>query len=164
MTAVFSPCASYRYRLERRISLFGPTVAVIMVNPSVADAELDDPTIRRVVGFAKKHAWGRVIVGNVFARRSADVRMLRNVRDPVGPHNLEHLRSIFEESQAALFAWGSLAKLPPPLREVWRQVWDSAESAGLPIYCLGLARDGHPRHPLMLSYSAELATWQPPTL
>ena len=39
----------YRYTLVRRVSMFGDGVcAWLMLNPSTADEEHDDPTIRRV--------------------------------------------------------------------------------------------------------------------
>jgi hypothetical protein len=162
MSAVFSPCARYRYRLERSIDRLGPVAAVIMINPSTADAEADDATVRRVVGFAAKFGWSRVIVGNLFAFRATDVRVLGVVDDPVGPDNFGHLGRIVDDTDLVLVAWGSLAKLPPSLRGQWRTFHAAAVVRGLPLHCLGVTSDGHPRHPLMLSYRSELVNWQCP--
>lgn len=162
MSALLSPCGAYRYRLERSVSLFGATAAVVMVNPSTADAHTDDPTIRRVIGFAQKFHWARVLVGNVFAFRATQVHALRTADDPSGPDNLTHLRQIFEEADVALFAWGPLTKLPRDLRQSWRSVWSLAVETSIPVRCLGTALDGHPRHPLMLKKTAELVVWSPP--
>ncbi|MEC9068129.1 MAG: DUF1643 domain-containing protein [Pseudomonadota bacterium] len=163
MNAVLSPCGAYRYRLERSVSLLGDTAAVVMVNPSTADAHVDDPTIRRVIGFAKRLQWARILVGNVFAFRATEVRDLAYAADPHGPENSAYLEAILEEADLALFAWGPVAKLPKHLRESWRSVWDASLKVGLPVRCLGTAKDGHPRHPLMLSYSARLVSWVPPS-
>ena len=133
-----------------------------MVNPSTADGETDDPTIRRVIGFAQKFGWALVIVGNVFAFRATEVRALRTAKDPCGPHNATHLKQIFEEAELAVFAWGPLAKLPLNLRDSWRFVWSLAAETKVPVRCLGTALDGHPRHPLMLKKAAELMDWSPP--
>lgn len=162
MAAVISQCGQYRYRLERTIGMFGPVAAVIMVNPSTADAVTDDATIRRVIGFGKRFGWSRVIVGNVFAYRSTDIRGLASVEDPLGPENSHHLRAIFNEADIAVVAWGPLSKLPRNLRDGWQNVRAVADETGAELRCLGCAQDGHPRHPLMLSYSSELAEWRAP--
>ncbi len=162
MTAILSECGRYRYRLEREVGPFGPVAAVVMVNPSTADAHMDDPTIRRLLGFAKRFGWSRVIVGNVFAYRAADIRTLVGLADPVGPDNATQLRAILEDAEIAIVAWGTLAKLPAPLRDQWRQICTVADELGIELHHLGLARDGHPRHPLMLSYKAQLSVWEKP--
>ncbi|PXW76463.1 hypothetical protein C7451_105238 [Blastomonas natatoria] len=159
MSAVLSPCENYRYRLERNVSMFGPVAAVIMVNPSTADAEVDDATIRRVVGFGKRLGWSKVIVGNVFAYRATDIRHLARASDPVGPDNAMHLREILEAAEVTIVAWGTLSKLPVGLREQWRIVSETAESLTVPLKCFGVTKDGHPRHPLMISYQTALEDW-----
>lgn len=52
-TAEFSPDRVYRYALTRRWSDWPPAV-FIMLNPSTADAFVEDPTIRRCLGFARQ--------------------------------------------------------------------------------------------------------------
>lgn len=52
--AIISECLSYRYTLSRKWNSENPkTLLFCMLNPSTADANLDDPTIRRCIGFAK---------------------------------------------------------------------------------------------------------------
>lgn len=163
MGAVISPCGTYRYRLERDISILpGPTIAWIMVNPSTADAENDDATIRKVLGFSRRFGAGRVIVGNLFAFRATDIRALRTATDPIGPEAGEHLRQITGEAQRIVVAWGPLAKLPRRLRARWREVVGIAEARRRVLMCLGTAQDGHPLHPLMQSYDRALVPWIPP--
>ena len=159
MSAVLSPCGSYRYRLERDLGLFGPVGAFIMVNPSTADAELDDQTIRKVKGFATRFGWSRVIVGNVFAFRATDISRLSTVSDPVGPENEEQLRRILDDAENIVCAWGALQKLPPNLRNQWRTIVTLAGASGRALHCLGMVKDGHPKHPLMVGYSTSLAAW-----
>lgn len=160
-----SPCGRYRYELSRDYApagrAFGPRLAVIMVNPSTADALQDDATIRKVIGFAHRNGFFRITVGNLFAWRATDVRELKKSPDPVGPENDYFLSEIIENSQAILYAWGPLAKQPAHLRGRWRAVDKMVRGAGRQPLCLGIAKDGHPKHPLMLAYDSPLFPWRP---
>ena len=89
MSAVISDCGQYRYRLERN-TVGGGATAVIMVNPSTADATENDATIRKPIGFGQHHRWGRLLVGNLFAYRATDVRKVGRGFDPIGPDNDDH--------------------------------------------------------------------------
>lgn len=93
MSAVISVCGKYRYELEREIGA-GKTCGIIMVNPSTADAETDDATIRKLKGFAERNGWGKLLIANKFAYRATDVRELRGVSDPVGPANDEAIQDV----------------------------------------------------------------------
>jgi hypothetical protein len=161
-TAILSPCGTYRYRLERDLGRAGPTVALLGVNPSTADAVDDDATIRKDMGFAARLGWGRIIKGNKFAYRATDVRLLRAVMDPVGPESDAHLCQIMREADMVVACWGPLAKLPRQLRGRWREVLRLAEETGKPLLCFGTAQDGQPLHTLMLAYSTPLREWSAP--
>lgn len=160
MGAVISPCLAYRYRLDREVQPFGgPVVALIGVNPSTADAILDDATIRKDLGFGKRLGWSRIIKANKFAFRATDVRKLREATDPIGPENDRYLREIFAEADLLVPCWGPLAKLPKPLRYQWAKVRDLMRESGKTVMCFGTAQDGQPRHTLMLSYDTPLQGW-----
>lgn len=133
-----------------------------MVNPSTADADHDDATIRKVKGFSERAGAGWLIVGNKFAYRATDIKALRSIRDPSGPDNIRHLSEIMQAAPIVVAAWGPLAKLPPALRRRWRTVADLAEHLGVKLMCLGTAQDGQPRHPLMVRYSQPLVPWKAP--
>jgi hypothetical protein len=162
MTAIISDCGQYRYRLERHKLAGAGAIAWIMVNPSTADAENDDATIRKVIGFTERLGGGWAVVGNKFAYRATDVRELRTARDPKGEENDAHLGQIMRDAPVVIAAWGPLAKLPPHLRRRWRTVCDIADRAGATLMCLGTAQDGQPRHPLMLAYDTPLTEWRRP--
>ncbi len=155
MSAIISDCGLYRYRLERDLGSPGlGSTAVIMVNPSTADATQDDATIRKLIGFSTRNDWGRIIVGNLFAYRATDVRELGKVDDPVGSLNDHHLNVIFGEVERVVFAWGPVSKQPRSRRERWRHVARMASSLGHQPLSIGApAKCGHPRHPLMLAYA-----------
>lgn len=162
-SAIISECGRYRYRLERDGLGCGAT-AVIMVNPSTADAEQDDATIRKLRGFGERLGWGRIIVGNLFAYRATDVRELAKVSDPVGPLNDEHLHDIARDAMRVVFAWGPLAKQPKHWRHRWNRAREIVMFHGhVPVSIGEPAKDGHPKHPLMLPYDSPLIPWVSPT-
>lgn len=163
MSAIISDCGRYRYRLDRDQApagrSYGRRLAFIIVNPSTADAVENDATIRKCLGFARVHDFPRLTVGNLFAWRATDVRELKQATDPVGPNNDDYLRQIIEDSQAVIFAWGPLGKQPALLRNRWRSVAAMVREADCEPLCLGVAKDGHPKHPLMLPYDSPLVPW-----
>jgi len=162
MSAIFSPCGLYRRRLDRFVAPGGPVAAIFGVNPSVAGATVDDQTIRKDVGFARVHGWGRLIKGNIFDFVATDITDLGRAEVPCSAENAAHLEEIMREADVHLVAWGATAKLPKRLRTRWRSVVEIAERVGCPLMCFGTARDGHPLHTSRLPYSAELRRWTPP--
>lgn len=162
MSAIISACGRYRYRLERQCEGVGAT-AIIMVNPSTADAELDDATIRKLRGFGDRNKWGTLIVGNLFAYRATDVRELGFASDPVGPENATHLARMICDAHRIVFAWGPVAKQPRRVRHHWRAVDLATRYALKQPLCIGEpAQCGHPKHPLMLAYSSPIIEWNTP--
>lgn len=156
MSAIISACGKYRYRLERETGAEGPVVAFFGVNPSTADASVDDATIRKMVGFAQRWGCSRILVGNVFAYRATDVRELRHQDDPFGPEWPQHIASIIADANILVPCWGKLSKLPPDLRGAPRQLLASLRKSEKPVYHLGLTASGDPKHPLMLGYDTRL--------
>lgn len=161
-SAIISPCGMFRYRLERELSDQGIVAAILSVNPSTADAEKNDQTIRKDMGFGARLGWRKIIKGNKFAFRATDVKMLRTAADPIGPENDAHLEQIMRDADIHVVAWGPLSKLPDRLRTRWRKVAAIAEKVGCKLHCFGAAQDGHPRHPLMLAYDTPLIEWARP--
>ena len=119
----------------------------IMLNPSTADAELDDPTIRRCVGFAQRWGFQGLAVGNLFALRATDPQQLRRVADPIGPENDQHLIWMSDDADVTIAAWGT----PGAFRNRDQHVLGFLKGA---VEHLGLTKQGHPRHPLYLRNDA----------
>lgn len=152
-SAVLSGCGTYRYRLTREWA-DGECVTWLMLNPSTADATVDDPTIRKCVGFSKRWGYGRMVVVNLFALRSPDPRALARNTDPVGPENDCYLTQAFEEGREIICAWGCVQHLSSKL--AWRiPAVLQRIPEHTPTVCLGRRRDYAPRHPLMLPYTAQ---------
>uniref|UniRef100_UPI00260AFB77 DUF1643 domain-containing protein n=1 Tax=uncultured Halomonas sp. TaxID=173971 RepID=UPI00260AFB77 len=91
----------YRYALWRVWSNHSPLLIVSMLNPSTADHRKDDPTIRRVIGFAKRDGFGGIIVLNAYAFRATNPRNMLAASDPVGPLNRMAFYQAAEVAQAA---------------------------------------------------------------
>lgn len=161
-SAVFSPCGMFRMRLDRDLGAVGPVVAICGVNPSKAGAKTNDHTMTKIIGFGARLGWARIAMVNKFSLVATDVNALRDAADPVGPQNDRYILEAFAEADLIIPAWGPLSKLPPRLRGRWRDVAAMAQRTGKPVKCWGVAGDGQPRHPLMLSYETPLVPWRAP--
>lgn len=144
--ASLSRCQTYRYSLTREWS-HGGTVVVIGLNPSTADATIDDPTVRRCVGFARSWGFGRLVIANLFAYRATHPERLALVSDPVGPMNDRCLRKAVQAADLLLVAWGNRGGFLERDRELLSWLPNPR--------CLGVTNQGFPRHPLYVRSSAE---------
>lgn len=155
--ATFSPCSNYRYTLRRTcgglLTSHG-RVVFIMLNPSTADAHVDDPTIRKVRGYAERWLYRELVVVNAYAWRSTDPRVLPSIADPVGPDNdaafvsvcggaQQHESNSLGYDPLVVCAWDK--HLRPDRRAVLARLL-----AGVPLHALKLNEDGSPAHPLYL--------------
>ncbi|HET7063967.1 MAG TPA: DUF1643 domain-containing protein [Rudaea sp.] len=156
MSAVFSSCHRYRYRLERDVLPAGNVVAYFGVNPSTAAEEEDDHTSRKMIGFAERLGARRYILGNVFAWCAKDVDELADIPDPFGPDNDRHVRSIIRAADLLIPCWGSRLKLPLDLRGALDAFKDVLRRSGKPMRSFGLTKSGDPKHPLTLSYATRM--------
>ena len=104
--AELSDCGLYRYLLTRTWDAQCERVVFIGLNPSTADATEDDPTIRRIIGFARSWGYGGVDMLNLFAFRATDPSDLKAAVDPVGPKNDRYLAEYTSRSHATVAAWG----------------------------------------------------------
>lgn len=139
---VFSQCGRYRYRLQRGTA---PRLAFVMLNPSMADATRDDPTIRRCIAFAKREGYAGITVCNVYAWRATKPRELRGVDDLFG-ENVSHLRALASSHPHIVVAWGANAKGWDALG-----VCEILEERACKLSCFGVTKSGQPKHPLFIA-------------
>ncbi len=158
-TAEISACGRYRYVLTRPGDLATPmksSALFCMLNPSTADASADDPTIRRCRGFARAWDCAGVVVVNLYAFRSTAPAKLWAAGDPVGDLNNYWLRSTARELGDVVCAWGANAR---------QDRVDAAvalfREAGARLWCLGITKDGAPRHPLYVRADQPLIEYSP---
>jgi hypothetical protein len=151
MSATISACGKFRYRLSRSWD-DGPRLLFVMLNPSTADAEVDDATIRRCITFARAEGFCKLEVVNLFAFRATDPKDLRRAGYPVGPENDRHITDAVRASDAVCLAWGAnVAGLERP-----QIVLPMLRSLGVQLQCLRITRSGYPQHPLMLPAACRL--------
>ena len=138
--AAFSRCGSYRYGLWRLWDESRPLVLFVALNPSTADHERDDPTIRRCIGFAREWSFGGLVVANLFAYRTPYPALLKSAHDPVGPRNDRWLARLSADAQLVVAAWGAHGDYQERARHVSARLGQ--------CHALGLTASGAPRHPL----------------
>lgn len=164
--ATISECGTYRYWLER-IWMDEEREAPrdfcnwIMLNPSTADAEKDDPTVRKCIEFSRRWGYGGMHVTNLFALRSTDPAALaKSLKCPVGPENNTFTQAGILSAPRTIVSWGSpsggkafQALMRRRIEEVWGMLKPSE------TFALDFTKDGHPRHPLYVPYSAQPQRW-----
>lgn len=133
----------YRYLLTRRWGVTVPALHVIGLNPSTADADRDDPTVRRIVSLARSAGYSAVYLTNLFAFRATSPADMRAQADPVGPRNDMVIANRAVTMDTAV-AWGVHGAYRDRGDEVLRLL------RGRPLLCWGVTKDGFPRHPLYL--------------
>lgn len=158
--AGFSDCRRYRYTLNRLVpvtfrfeprAFTGDLVQFIGLNPSTADEVLNDPTIRKCIGFASRLGFARMCMTNLFAWRSTDpLRMLEAV-EPVGADNLQHIIDVAARASLIIVCWGVRGG------HLGQDsvVLDALGRVGKRVHCLRITKGGFPEHPLYIPYSAQ---------
>jgi hypothetical protein len=141
--SVFDVSGRYRYSLWRVWSAHNPRIAFILLNPSTADEERNDPTIRRCIGFARAWKFGSVEVVNLFAYRATGARGLLKIDDPVGDENDLFLIQAVERCSTVVVGWGIRGTLLGRDSQVL-----SLLAGRKDVFCLGITKNGQPRHPL----------------
>lgn len=156
--AIISDDGRYRYVLGRRWDADGPVATFVMLNPSTADAKVDDPTIRRCVGFARSWNCAALHVLNLYAFRATKPTDLWFADDPVGPENdrylTKHALASRIRSDPFVVAWGVHAQ--PERVAAFIDMLGAWKDH---LRCLGTTQSGAPRHPLFLSADTELRPW-----
>lgn len=172
-TAIITPDGRYRYRLTRTLDAgelgLRPTRAAvfIMLNPSTADADTDDNTIRRCTRYAHREECTRLEVVNLFAYRTSSPKVLAQRQadgtDVIGPDNDRHIVETIATAVArddrppiVIAAWGAHRTIGTRADDVAIL----ARRSGVPgLQALGLTAAGQPRHPLYLRTDAPLVRW-----
>jgi len=159
----------YRYLLWRRTGETGRKVVFVMLNPSTADHEKDDPTIRRCMGFARKWGYRRLEVVNLFAYRATDPKKLGEARkagiDVVGPKNDEFISQAVVDAGLVVMAWGNHRRslVEDRIQKImWMfRMWEmNGPNLCKQVMCLGLTNNGSPRHPLYVMNEAALVPYK----
>ena len=162
--------ATYRYRLFRDLQqslLFAPqhgTLLFCMLNPSTATETVNDPTVRRCIGFGTAWDFARLEVVNLFAARSTQPNQLFDFVDPVGPDNDREIAAAVAGADMVVAAWGVHKAAVRPLggaggssradhvADIITRTHD--------LYALKVTDGGHPSHPLYLPTDLTPVVWK----
>lgn len=155
-SAIISPCGAYRYTLTRKWNKHQRRALFVGLNPSTADAEVDDATIRRLIGFSKDLGFGGFTIVNLFAFRSTDPKNLIKAADPVGPENNRYLNLAFERHDVIIPMWGANGGLLDRDKQVIEILRNTAVNPIRRVGCFGTTKAGHPKHPLYLRKDTEI--------
>lgn len=158
-SAIISPDKLYRYELRRIWDDNKPPLVLGMLNPSIADAYINDPTITRGVKRARRLGCGSLIVWNLGAGRATDPSDWLAMKDPIGPDNNVHIRRILAECKVrngiAVVGWGNFGeRFNRDLTAI-----SIANEIGIKFHCLGTTKSGQPRHPLYVADNQPLLDW-----
>lgn len=164
--ATYSDCGLYRYGLLRRWDTTLPVMVFIMLNPSTAGHDTDDPTIVRCMDFAMHHDCGGILVVNLFAYRATDPKDLWAAwpgKSIVGAENRQVLYRVIAAAHARGWpicaGWGAVKN--DHALYVIQDVLSMRAKVGAELQCLGYTKAGMPRHPLYLSSTEFLRPWPP---
>jgi len=145
---VFSPDRKYRYVLKHRFDdLFSGEERLLMcigLNPSTADEQQLDPTLRRVRGFALREGFTGFWMANLFAFRQTSPALMKREPAPVGPDNDRWLTRGAQACPLVLAAWGDHGDFLN--RDA--AVLELLRTAGAKVVCLKTTQRGLPSHPL----------------
>lgn len=150
--AGISKCGVYRWWLFRRWAASLPLIIWIMMNPSTADHQKNDPTILKVMRYSTKWGYGSVLVLNIYAFRSSKPENLpQAMSKAVGRLNDWWIKTMFsfaaKRKIPVVCAWGVKHE------KRGRIVRQLAVDTGLELLCLEIALNGEPKHPRFLSES-----------
>lgn len=150
--AVISECGRYRYLLRRVWDHAKPRALFVMLNPSTADAEIDDATIRSCIRLSTGLGYGSFEVVNLFGLRATNPAELEKAADPIGPRNADVGDAAINRCDIVICAWGAHHMAERRARDMvaWVRGWKPA------AYCFGTAKSGAPKHPLYIKSGTPL--------
>ena len=153
--AVFSYCRNYRYSLWRNENQSGleKLVAFIGLNPSTADEEKNDPTVKRCINFAERWGYGGMVMLNLFAFRATDPKVMRAENEPVGPLNLGVIQWFAERVGLVVTCWGNHGSHLDQYKITVSTI------SSYKLHHLGLTKTGQPKHPLYLRADTKPIPW-----
>lgn len=146
--ARFSNDKKHRYKLSRHWDLNKPEILYIMLNPSIGNESIDDPTIKRLLSFTRKFDYGGFFVGNLFTYITPNPKTL-DTSIGLTNKNLNILHNLVSKVDKVVYAWGNSIEEPNEFKKF----------ISGPM-CFGKNLNGTPSHPLYLPSSSELESFR----
>jgi len=151
--ALLSEDRIYRYSLSRTWNTSKPYILFVGLNPSTADENKDDPTIRRCINYAKCWSYGGLWMANLFAYRATLPADLKKVNEPVGLDNDMHITNLSKQADMTVIAWGNDGSYLGRDKQVLKLIKSPM--------CLNINKSGQPSHPLYQKMSLSPQPYTP---
>ena len=149
--------SEYRYILGTRGK--NPLIC-IGVNPSTAQPDDLDNTLKSVERIAHGNGFDSFIMFNVYAQRATDPDAMEKVCNPLlHRENMEAFRYVLSisEAPAVWAAWGTIIEKRDYLPDCVKDMVALGREYGARWYCAGArSKKGHPHHPLYLRKDEKL--------
>jgi len=148
--ATFSADGRYRQLMRRWLGAEFPDRYVLFIgmNPSTADASVNDPTCAREWTFAQREGFNAMVKANVGDYRATHPKMLLVPGvEASSPDNLPAIRAAAAGAGLVVLCHGKLNKALAP---AGKALIEALEADGVPLWCFGTNGDGSPKHPLYL--------------
>jgi hypothetical protein len=142
--AKFSIDKKHRYELSRHWDLSKSDILFIMLNPSIANEDIDDPTIKRLISFTREFKHGGFFVANLFTYITPYSKTL-DTSIGLTKLNLKTIKNLVNKVDEVIYAWGNSIKEPLELKNLVKNP-----------KCFGKNLNGTPKHPLYLSSNSKL--------
>ncbi len=150
--AILSNDRNHRFILTRTWDEEKPRAVFIGLNPSTADENEDDPTIRRCVGFARRWDCGGLIMVNLFSMRATDPKIMKGAEVPNLESNDAWIVKAAIDAGVVVAAWGNHGKH----RNRDKEMVELLRARGIGAFCFGITKAGQPVHPLYQKSDAAL--------
>ncbi len=141
----------YRYSLWRTWDVTEPRLLWILLNPSYADGENDDQTLRRCRRFSQQRNCGGLEIVNLFAYRTPDPETLLHTCNPVGDENDEYVKKAIERATVIVVAWGAWGAKGMYRQRAQAVLTRLSQYPEKQLLCLGITLEGCPRHPCRMA-------------
>ena len=147
--ARYSDCEKYRYTLQITWDDSKNRIVFIGLNPSTATEMKNDPTVTRMINFAKTWGYGSLSVCNIFAFRTTFPFELKKSKDPVGKENDEWILYEVRNADKVVVAWGNHGNFLSRSNEVLKVIPNP--------YVFGKTKIGEPKHVLYLRSNSKIS-------
>lgn len=161
--AIISKCGNHRYALWRLWDDRKPTLLYVILNPSKADANTDDNTVKKCIKIAAHNGYGGIRIVNLFSFRTPSPKELKRyakehgVYDLIDNHTYEHYKYQKFWSRDVCFAWGTNGTLFDRDTDV-KEFFEEYSAL-----CIEKTKNGHPKHPLFCLDNSQLKAFNPVT-
>jgi hypothetical protein len=151
--AIFSEDGKYRYALWRVWSTIRKPLCFNGLNPSTANHTMNDPTVIRLMFRADNAGFGGLLVSNLYGLVSSDPSVLLDNGQAVGTETDSYIRQMIELADGkVLCGWGSFPAVKLRAETVLKMIPKP--------YCLGVNKDGQPKHPLYIGYEVPMVKYK----